>query len=566
MAVRIGVGGEFFDRLRENNCYYVDKTELLYELVHETANKVTLFTRPRRFGKTLTMSMMESFFDCGPGCERDSREVFEETHIYRKHPDFCREWMNQYPVLFISFKDVEGLSFETAYGMLKTVIADLCKKVNPAMKAEKVDPDDLGVFAKLKAQNAEQEDVRNSLKTLMRMMHAVFGKPVILLIDEYDVPLAKAQVNGYYHQMLDVIRGIMSTSLKTNEYLKFAVVTGCLRIPKESIFTGVNNFASYSVLHEDFSRYFGFTQQEIEELLKYYDREDKIEITRAWYDGYLFGQTEIYCPWDAMSYVAALQKRKEANPQPYWENTSGNDAIKAFFEMGNEDIDNKFEILLNGGMITEAVTNALTYEDAYDSERNLWSVLLMTGYVTTVRQNEAEDTSGDDEGTSLVELRIPNREIANIFQKAVVDNFNNTVDQNRINELMQALWNGEEEKASEILSYLLFQTISFMDYHEDYYHAFIAGIFTGRGYVPKSNKERGLGRPDVDLRDKKNRRAMFIEAKKSESESRMEYWCDEAIRQIIEKEYARNMSGYNKVLCYGVSFFEKSAKVKLMKE
>lgn len=557
MGKKLFVGADIFDKLIKGNGYYVDKTEILYELVEETSNEVTLFTRPRRFGKTLTMSMMESFFDI----RRESRAVFEGLHIM-EHAEFCEEWMNRYPVLFISLKDVEGLTFEKAYGKLKTVIANLCKKHAYLESAEKVIPADAELFRKLQYETADASNVENSVITIMRMMNSVYEMPVILLIDEYDVPLAKAYSNGYYQEMLDVIRGIMSISLKTNEYLKFAVITGCLRMPKESIFTGVNNFASYSILDDDFSQYFGFTQSEIEKLLADFHQSAKIDAVREWYDGYVFGDKEIYCPWDAVSYVRDLLKRKNAKPKPYWENTSGNGAIKAFFEMENVDISDKFETLLNGGTITENVTAALTYEDAYDSEENLWSILLMTGYLTLPHPGEP----GEAEGSRAVELRIPNQEIAAIFQKSVVDHFNENVDQSQIKELMQAMWNGDEEHASEALSDLLWNTISYMDYHEDYYHAFVSGIFVGRGrYSVRSNKERGLGRPDVDLRDKKNRRAMIIEVKKAESKKRMEYWCDNAIRQIIDNEYAKDMNGYTKVLCYGITFFEKSAMVKLMK-
>lgn len=558
MKKKILLGTDIFDKLIQNNGYYVDKTEILYELIEETANEVTLFTRPRRFGKSLMLSMIESFFDIG----HVGSNVFEGMDIMRKHPKFCKEWMHQYPVLFLSLKDAEARSFDLAYGKLRTIIGDLCKKHAFLQTEKKVDPDDAIKFGKLKAETAEEADVQNSLKTIMRMMNAVYGKPVILLIDEYDVPLAKAHVNGYYHQMLDVIRGIMSTSLKTNSYLKFAVITGCLRIPKESIFTGVNNFASYSVLDEVFSQYFGFTQKEIEGLLKYYNRDEKIEITRAWYDGYVFGNTDIYCPWDAMCYVSDLRKRRNAKPKSYWENTSGNDAIKAFFELKNEAVADQFETLLNGKTITENVTNVLTYEESYASVSNLWSILLMTGYVTAVNREETEDS--DEEGIRGVELRIPNREIAKIFQKTVVDHFNQTVNQDRISELMRALWNRDENRASKILSDLLFETISYMDYHEDYYHAFIAGIFAGRGYVPQSNKERGLGRPDVNLYDRPNRRMMIVKCKKSDSKERLDFWCNEAIKQIAEKEYAKKTDGFNTVLCYGIAFFEESAKVKLM--
>ena len=472
--------------------------------------------------------------------------------------------MNKYPTLFLSLKDVNGLSFESAFKMLRTAISNLCTKNIFLENHEKVIPADKEKFRKLLYEEATFEEIKNALTVIMRMMMSVYGKPVILLIDEYDVPLDKAQANGYYQEMLDVIRGMLSTSLKTNEFLKFAVITGCLRIPKESIFTGVNNFAAYSVLDEEFSSYFGFTQEEITDLLKYYHREDKVDVVKDWYDGYLFGNTEIYCPWDAMSYVSALKMRKKAKPKAYWENTSGNDAFKAFFELAGDSINEQFEALLNGKTITENVTNALTYEEAYKSEENLWSILLMTGYVTVANQEDLEDQD-DEDGSVGIELRIPNREIVQIFQKAVVEHFKQSVDQNRVSELMNSLWDGDEEKASEILSDLLFETISYWDYHEDYYHAFLAGIFAGRGYVPKSNKERGLGRPDVSLKDYKNRRAMIIETKKSDSKDKLNYWCDVGIQQIVDKEYAKNMEDYNQVLCYGIAFFEKTAKVKMLK-
>ena len=560
MGKKILLGTDIFDKLIESDGYYVDKTELLYELVEETANEVTLFTRPRRFGKSLTMSMMESFFDF----QRTGSRIFDDLSIREKHPEFCRKWMHQYPVLLISLKDVEGRSFDIAYDMLEAVIADLCKKNAFLAEAKNVDPADAAIFQRLKFKTASEEEILNSLKTVMRMMCAAYGKPVILLMDEYDVPLAKASENHYYSKMLDVIRGLMSVSLKSNEYLKFAVVTGCLRTPKESMFTGVNNFASYSVLDEDFSGYFGFTQNEIEALLKYYDQEEKMDLVREWYDGYVFGGTKIYCPWDVMSYVSSLCRRNAAVPKSYWENTGGNGAFKAFFDLQSDDITSQFEALLNGGTITENVTNSLTYDKAYTSVSNLWSILLMTGYVTAVDQDDAADSQ--EEGIRGVRLRIPNREISKIFQRAVADHFTQAVDQSRINELMSALWNGEEDRASEILSDLLFETISYMNDHEDYYHAFVAGIFAGRGYVPQSDKELGLGRPDVDLRDRRNRRMMIIECKKSDSRSRMEYWCDDAIKQIIDRQYARNTDGFHTVLCYGISFYEKSAKVKRMKE
>ena len=343
----IVVGTDIFDEFIKEDGYYVDKTELIYELVAKTRNKVTLFTRPRRFGKTLTMSMMESFFDI----RRDSSEVFTDFDIFKKHPDFCMEWMNRYPVLFLSLKDVEGLTFDAAFKMLKGTLADLCKKINPVIEVNReiIDPDDLAIFARLKAKEAELDDVKSSLKTIMRMLHAIYGKPVILLIDEYDVPLAKAQETKnreFYSQMLDVIRGLMSISLKTNEFLKFAVITGCLRISKESIFSGVNNFACYSVTSRKFSQYFGFTQDEVEEMLDAFGKPDKMELIKKWYDGYIFGNTEVFCPWDVANYLSEVMDDDEIIPADYWADSSSNSILNDFVNHSKIDASEKFETLL----------------------------------------------------------------------------------------------------------------------------------------------------------------------------------------------------------------------------
>lgn len=552
MDVRVSVGGEFFDRIRRDNCYYVDKTELIYELVNETDNMVTLFTRPRRFGKTLMMSMIESFFDI----RRNSRDVFAGLKI-TKHEKFCKEWMNQYPVLFITLKDAEGLTFDSAYKMLKFEIADVCKKHEYLSSSDKVSRSDAEIFEHLIFNRATDEEIKTSLQTLTRMMAAHYGKPVILLIDEYDVPLAKANEEKeagerYYPQMLAVIRGIMSTALKSNDYLKFGVVTGCLRIAKESIFTGVNNFASYSVLDEDFSQYFGFTQEEVDGLLRAADREEKAAVFKEWYDGYIFGDEAVYCPWDVINYVAALLKRKTAKPKNYWKNTSGNGIIRDFVEREEFQLVPKFEALMNGGTITQTISDELTYDSLHETEDNLWSVLLMTGYLTKA--------DADEEGNT-VSLKIPNTEIAGIFRDAVVKHFSDHVDDTKMKSLMAALWSGDEGAASEAISDFLWQTISYMDYHEDYYHAFLAGLFAGRGYGVESNKEHGLGRPDIKLTDYNNRRILIIEAKKSDTAAQMERDCDEALKQIVDQEYAKGLDAYQ-VFCYGIAFFQKSAKVK----
>ncbi len=555
MAIQMAVGREDFEEIRKAGRYYVDKTELLYDLVR-IGDKVSLFTRPRRFGKTLNMSMMESFFDIN----RDSREVFEGLAIMQ-HEDFCQQWMNQYPVLSISFKDVDGLNFEEAKKMLSSVLARTFLKYADLTEHSDVAPSDKERFQKILSETKEISILKNSLDTLMRIMNTVYGKPVILLIDEYDVPLAKASEkntseNRYYEQMLDVIRGIMSISLKTNEYLKFAVVTGCLRIAKESIFTGTNNFASYSVLDKRFSRHFGFSQEEVDQLLIAADCCDRVDDIKEWYDGYVFGKTEVYCPWDVINYVSVLLDDPDAEPENYWLHTSGNHIIREF--VGRFKVKGKFETLMNGGTITETISDQLTYEQLQKSEQNLWSVLVMTGYLTKAYPQETGKT---------VALKIPNAEIAGIFQEAVVSLFQDTLDKSRQEALMEALWSGDEELASKIMSDLLWKTISYMDYHENYYHAFMAGLFVGTGYETHSNPESGLGRPDLELLDEENRRAMIIEAKRSGSKEQMVKDCEAAIGQIRERGYVKGIDpGYETVRCYGISFFQKTALVKEWRE
>lgn len=553
MAFKVGVGRSNFAALRRAGNYYVDKTELMYELVEETDNEVTLFTRPRRFGKTLMVSMMENFFDI----RKDSRKLFEGLQITR-HRTFCENWLNQYPVLFISLKDIEAETFQDAYAMLKVRLADVCKEYDDLKNNMRVNPFDAEIFVRLEAQTCNLADVKNALKTIMRMMYAVYGKEVILLIDEYDVPLAKASekdtaVNQFYSSMLDVMRGMMGTALKDNEYLKFAVITGCLRIAKESFFTGTNNFAPYSVLDEDFSQYFGFSEREVSELLSAANCEEKADVIKEWYDGYVFGNSYVYCPWDVMNYIAALTKRKNAKPKNYWKNTSHNEILLSFVTRTDFFVSRKFEILMNGGTIVQTITDELTYDTLHSSEEHLWSVLLMTGYLTK---------SGAGEEGETVRLKIPNREIASIFEDTVVAYFKNTLDHSVQQSMMEAFWNGDENNASRILSDLLWKTISYHDYHEDYYHAFLAGVFVGFGYEVESNKEKGPGRPDLLLLDQKNRRAIIIEAKRSEKESQLETDCSKAVSQITAMKYADGLYGYEQILCYGIAFFQKRAMVK----
>ncbi|MBP5158024.1 MAG: AAA family ATPase, partial [Treponema sp.] len=437
MAFRVGVGKSDFAEIRRTGDYYVDKTGLMYELV-DVGNKVTLFTRPRRFGKTLTMSMIDNFFNV----RKDSRAIFEGLDIMR-HTDFCKEWMNSRPVLFISLKDVEGESFDDAFKMLKRVIARTCIDLVPVFDKTKVDEDDMRVFAGLKSKSADIDDVKDSLLTLMRMLNAVYGRKVILLIDEYDVPLAKASEkdtaeNRFYTQMLDVIRGLMSSSLKDNEFLEFAVVTGCLRISKESIFTGTNNFASYSVLDDRFSECFGFTESEVDAMLVAADRKAAAPAIKEWYDGYVFGTSHVYCPWDVINYLSALSFNRAARPKAFWKDSSHNGVLRTFVGRTDFNIKGKFETLMNGGTVMQTITDMLTYDTLHATEDNLWSILLMTGYVTKADPDSDEDS---------VELRIPNKEVATIFRDAVVSLFRDTMDNAKQKAMMEALWGGDEAVA-----------------------------------------------------------------------------------------------------------------------
>lgn len=553
MIFRVGVGESDFAALRRSGKYYVDKTAVMYELVEETENKVTLFTRPRRFGKTLMMSMFSNFFSI----RKDSREIFEGLGI-TAYKEFCEKWMNQFPVLFLSYKDVEAETFEGAYRMLKTKLADLCKELDFLLEETAVNSADRDIFRKLMFKTAEEDDVKNSLKTIMRMLYAVYGRKTILLIDEYDVPLARASEkntveNAYYSAMLDVIKGMMGTALKDNEFLEFSVITGCLRIAKESIFTGTNNFASYSVLDADFSEYFGFSEEEVEKMLLAADRQDKADLIKEWYDGYIFGDSFLYCPWDVMNYMSALKKRENAKPKNYWKNTSHNGILLTFVKRTDFKVRGKFEILMNGGTITQTISDELTYDTLHSSEDNLWSVILMTGYLTKADAGEEGET---------VRLKIPNREIASIFEDTVVKLFQDTMDDNCRKDMIEALWRGDEREASEAISNLLWKTISYNDYHEDYYHAFLAGAFVGLGYEVESNKEKGLGRPDIFLKDDDNRRVIIIETKRSKKEDNLDQDCDRAVNQILSKKYAEGLYGYTQILCYGIAFFQKEARVK----
>lgn len=553
MKIQLPLGIDNFEKLRTSGCYYIDKTELIQELLEETF-EVNLITRPRRFGKTLTMSMLAEFFDI----RKDSKTIFENLKI-SNHTNLCKEWMNQWPVLLLSFKDVIGRDFEKAYGLLQFTISSLCVEHAYLENSSLINTSDKTIFHRLLNQNGTPTDLQSSLFVLTRMLSAHYGKKVILLIDEYDVPLAKASDYHYYDDMLDTIRSLLSMAWKSNPYLKFAVVTGCLRIAKESIFTGANNFISRPISGKWYHQYFGFSNQEVQQLLEDTGFSDHFTAIKKWYNGYLFGKKEVYCPWDVINHVNTLIKDPTEKPANYWKDTSHNAIIRRFIDKPELDVNDKFEILLSGGIIQESIVEDLTYDIVNSTEKNLWSILYLTGYLTQT----AFLPNGEETAEGKTALRIPNEEVKTIFADTIAVWFQDTITTMNRKELFDAWWNGEEETLTNLITDLLFDTISYYDYKEDYYHAFVAGLFTGAGYQVASNKEQGTGRADIIVKDQKNRRAIIIEIKRSKTEASMQLDCNKALAQIDREQYARSLSkGYRTVLCYAAAFFEKECLIR----
>ena len=547
----IPIGISEFEKIRKNDYYYVDKTELIQVLLKTEPAEITLFTRPRRFGKTLVMSMLASFFDI----RRENRDLFKGLKV-AKDQKLCQGWMNQWPVIFLSFKDVGGECFEDAYGLLQSVISQLYVEHTYLEESMEIDESYKDIFGRLKRRQGNKTDVQISLRVLMRMMQIYYGKQVILLIDEYDVPMAKAGNKAYYNEMLDVIGTMMSQALKDNTALKFSVITGCLRISKESIFTGTNNFVADTIADERFSNYFGFTNEEVQRLLEDTGNIKYQGQIKKWYDGYCFGKTEIYCPWDVLCYLNKLAFESESEPENFWENTSHNDIIRTFLSYEGMDVTDSFERLLAGETIEVEITDNLTYENLTDSEENLWSVLYLTGYLT-------KDNRQPLQGKSKVFLKIPNAEIMDIFRKSVVRWFDERIAVRDRSSLFKALWNEDVSSLSELISDLLFETISYHDYAESFYHAFLAGLFTNAGYIVESNYESGLGRPDLVIKNKKKRQAVIIEIKIADSMQSLQKSAEKAMDQIEDMRYADGIfaQGYQKVIKYGAAFYRKNCLI-----
>lgn len=547
--LNIPVGISDFERIRELNYYYVDKTGLIKTLLQGEMDQVTLITRPRRFGKTMAMNMVASFLDI----RKDSKELFDGLEI-SKEKEICKNWMNQYPTLFLSLKDVDGTTFENAFNMLKFVISSLCSQNSYLETGENIRENEKDIFSRLRSQTASITDIKGSIVTIMNMMQSYYEKPVILLIDEYDVPIAKASNNGYYKEMLEVIKGMLSTALKDNSSLKFAVITGCLKIAKESIFTGTNNFVSDTISSTRYNEYYGFTQQDVDKLLEDAEIEEKADLIKEWYDGYNFGEFEVYCPWDVMNYLRDLQNDLNARPVSYWKNTSDNAIIRSFIDYTGAAIRKKLEVLIAGGSICQKIEEDLTYDYLHSSEDNVWSILYLTGYLTKV---------GERDKDGQIELRIPNKEVKEIFESTVRKWFEDSARVTNRKDLFDAVWNKDADKVTKEISTLLRMTISYYDYREDFYHAFLAGIFAGAGYSVESNREHGEGRSDIVIYNDVTGQVAVFEAKYSRKLEDLEKDCQKALDQINTKMYAKEFEdAYEEVLCYGIAFYKKRCLVK----
>ena len=553
ISMNIPVGVSDFVEIRRNGYYYIDKTALIAELLKTTGTKVTLITRPRRFGKTLGMSMLENFFDI----RKNSEEMFQGLEI-AKNKELCNAWMNKYPVIFLSLKNVEGLDFPSAYQQLVYEISSLCREHEYLLDSPILSTQDKFYFQQIRNRKAEKTDILRSIQFLSRLLVRHYDEKVILLMDEYDVPVAKANSNGYYREMLDVMKGLLQ-ALKDNQAIRFAVITGCLKIAKESIFTGTNNFVSDTITDSRLNEYFGFVQDEVDRILEDAGAEEHSESVKKWYDGYHFGNFDVYCPWDVMNYILELQHNPKAKPASYWKNTSDNAIIRSFIDYAGSNITKKLETLLSGGAIIQHIDENLTYDYLHSSEENLWSILYLTGYLTRARD---QNYNGEPpEGT--VALVIPNEEIREIFETTVKKWFADSAKIWNRSRLFEAVWSGNAEIITEEMAKLLRKTISYHDYKEDFYHAFLAEIFTGAGYTVDSNKEHGEGRSDVVIYDDTNGRVAIFEAKYSKTSDRMEMDCDRAIDQINDRMYADEYADeYETVLCYGIAFYKKRCRVK----
>ena len=554
---KLPIGIENFEKLRLENFYYIDKTGLIRELLNNWG-EVNLFTRPRRFGKTLNMSMLENFFSLdGDKSIFDGLEISKETAL-------CEEYMGKYPVVSISLKGIDAWSYETAYQMAVRVIIDAAAKFYFLLDSEKLNAHDKAEYQKLLDDTMNEGMFGSSLKLLSGMLEKHYGTKVILLIDEYDVPLAKSHANGYYDQMISLIRSLLGEALKTNSSLKLAVLTGCLRISKESIFTGLNNLKVRSVTDVRFDEYFGFTDMEVKTLLQYYGYPDSYDVAKKWYDGYHFGNVDVYCPWDVLNYCDSLLDDKEAQPENYWINTSSNDAVKRFIqESANYTTKREIESLIAGEVITKEIHQELTYPEIYQTIDNIWSLLFTTGYLTQ---------RGKAEGRQM-KLAIPNLEIRDIFVTQIMEFFRENVreDGDTLNCFCDALQNKDAENVEKIFNDYLRKIISIRDtavrtgMKENFYHGVLLGILSVKNrWGISSNREMGEGYADILAEPDTGDMGIIIEVKYAH-DGDLDEACKEALKQIEYTRYEDDLSddGVENILKYGIACYKKRCRVML---
>lgn len=557
---KLPVGFENFQEIRKLDFYYVDKTKLVEQLL-ENWSKVNLFTRPRRFGKTLNMSMLKSFFEIGT-----DTALFDGLYI-SQNEELCKEYMGKYPVIFLSLKGVDGLTFEEAQSALCELIAGEVRRFKFLLNSSRLDNNEKNIYRDLISLQGEQETtlatkLKFSLKKISELLYQHYGQKTIVLIDEYDVPLDKAFQHGYYREMVALIRGLFGEALKTNDFLQFAVLTGCLRVSKESIFTGLNNFKVYSADDVRYDEEFGFTNEEVKKLLEDYSLQKHFTEVKEWYDGYRFGNADIYCPWDVINYVDDLVSEAKSQPKAYWINSSGNDLVKRFIDMADKTTKDEIEQLIVGEAVEKRIRLDLTYDEIDNSIDNLWSVLFTTGYLTK---------NGDVEN-GMYRLIIPNKEVREVFLLQIRDWFDQVVanDHASTEKINRGFLEGKTDDIQRELTMFLGETISVLDTKarneekEIFYHGILIGILKNySGWAVKSNRESGDGYADILLKPKNPDVGIVIELKYAHSMNELDKACERAMEQIKNHRYDAELreDGRNDLLAYGIAFCKKRCKV-----
>ena len=550
LTKKLPVGIDSFEKLRREDFYYVDKTRMIVDLMANWG-EANLFTRPRRFGKTLNMSMLKCFFEIGT-----DKSLFDGLRVSEEKA-LCETYMGKYPVVFVSLKGVDGLTFEDAYRRLRGIIREEALRLSFLKYSEELDADDLRSFLRILSEEDTSADMVSSLRMLCSLLEKHYGQKPILLIDEYDVPLDKAYYHGYYAQMIDLIRAMFQAALKTNSSLFFAVLTGCLRVSKESIFTGLNNLMVHSISDPSFDEYFGFTDEEVGKMLSDYGLEAHHQEAREWYDGYRFGGQDVYCPWDVINYVYALRVDPQAEPKAYWLNTSGNAMVRELISKSADGTTQmEIERLIEGETITKTLNEQLTHNEIRSSIGNIWSLLYMTGYLTTTQR-----PSG-----GRYALRIPNREVRQIYMQQVLSWFEDkaSAETDKLTSLYAAFETGDTDTIKEILDEQLLDTVSFYDARESFYHGFLLALLsTCASWNVSSNIETGRGRSDIIAGRKDRKVGFMVEVKDVKDEEKLDAACEAALRQIDERDYTAILRRFRvkEIHKYGIAFWDKECRI-----